>query len=236
MPLITPKGSQFKARVKEIEAIEREHLEPEELQSLWKTIQDPFWRAYFRLQYHFGGRQSEIALILKEDVSYTEKKIVIRRLKKRSTEEGYVERVYNLTDKLIARMKPVDKFVPKDNPWFFGSRRMSDEDVKRVERMANIRITTGGFRSVSRSTAQKRFITFATDAGIPEHLRHTHVLRHTRATLLFAKGATENQVQMILDHSSPAITRRYIGWAKDLKKNASDLLEKLGNDDEGDDE
>jgi integrase len=224
MPLIRPTGRPIQERAKAATDAARHHLEPEEVTALWGFLKgDPFWHGYFRLQYHFGCRCSEVAILLKEDVDLVGKQIIIRRLKKRfekTNGDGFVQRSYDIPDGLLPHLTRVQAVVPKDNPWFFGSPHRA-RGKERAERMANIRITDGGWRSVSRSSAQLHFAGAAEAVGIPVHLRHTHVLRHTRATLLFARGVPESQVQFLLDHSSPSITKRYLGWADMLKKRAS---------------
>lgn len=238
MTLIRPTGRPLKERAKEIEQARREHLEPEELAALWKALApDPFWLGYFRLQYHFGCRSSEIAIVLKEDVALPRKgagSVVIRRLKKRDVEEGFHEHHYDLSERLTEVLRAVPALVPKKNPWFFGSRYKARE--KHVDaptntglRMATIRITDGGWRSVSRSTVEKAFKEACLEAKVPAHLSHTHVLRHTRGTLLFAQGAQMSDVQYLLGHANPKTTQVYVGWAGDLKRRAT-MTALLGDD------
>jgi len=238
MTLIRPTGRPLAERAKEIEQQSREHLEPEELAALWKALKpDPFWFGYFRLQYHFGCRSSEIAIVMKEDVDLKTNTIVIRRLKKRDVEEGFHEHTYELPPKLVTVLKAVGASVHKNNPWFFGSpykatkRTHANKETNTGRRMATIRITDGGWRSMSRSSAENAFKAACKVAGIPAHLSHTHVLRHTRGTLLFAQGAQLADVQYLLGHSDPKTTQIYVGWAGSLKRRAN-LTALLGEDDE----
>lgn len=230
MTLIRPTGRPLTERAKEIEQASREHLEPQELASLWKALApDPFWLGYFRLQYHFGCRSSEIAIVLKEDVALPKAgagSIVIRRLKKRDVTEGFHQHHYEMSDRLTDVLRAVPAHVPKDNPWFFGSRYAARKGHAATKtntgrRMATIRITDGGWRSVSRSTAEKAFKAACEEAKIPANLSHTHVLRHTRGTLLFAQGAQMADVQYLLGHTDPKTTQVYVGWAGDLKRRAT---------------
>ena len=46
---------------------------------------------------------------------------------------------------------------------------------------------------------------------------YSHVLRHTRATLLLASGVAEEQVQYLLGHSNVQMTRRYLGVAESMR-------------------
>lgn len=234
--LIVPSGRELADIADEVENQDRKYLEPPELAALWASLaHDAFWHGYFRLQYHFGCRCSEVALILKEEISVESGTVIIRRLKKREDKKkgkhvgGFKRRRYQFPPSLGSVLAAAAALVPVDNPWFFGSRRMGDEEM-RASRMAALRITKGGWRSISRSAAQRRFVRAAEEAGIREHLRHTHVLRHTRATVLFANGVSETQVQIILDHSSPAQTRNYIHWANDLKQR-TDVITMLSAED-----
>ncbi len=249
-PLIRPSGKAFTQRSKDLEAREREHLEMDELRALWAVLRsDPFWFGYFKAQYFWGCRCSEVALIQKEDVAFEVGRVFIRRIKKPKVDEdtvlddededatedelknGYRIREYIMPPKIADVMRGVAPTVPPENPWFFGSkvRLQDDDDGKRSEDTAKLRLGGNGWRSVSRSTAFKHFAAAATEADIPKNLRHTHVLRHTRATMLFADGAAESEVQRLLDHSDPKITRDYIGWAKKMKTRA-DVASMLGDD------
>jgi len=239
----------------------RNHLEPGELAALFRVLDsDPFWYAYFRFQYFYGCRVSEVAILLKEDVSFERRQVVVRRLKKkqfakeavtwtcqkckvtgklhraqqvcsacggpitkvggerRKVGEGFSEHVYGLTPRLIQVLERVPALVPPENPWFFGSAVKAR--IQGKERMAQIRQLEGGWRSVSRSLADLKFREAALIAGLPRRLAHTHVLRHTRATLLLANGAKEENVQFLLGHSHIDITRRYLGQAEALRLRA----------------
>lgn len=231
----------------------RKHLEPEELVRLFQVLKDPskaeyfgdFWYAYFRIQYYYGCRVSEVAIILKEDISFKENMVLIRRLKKRrkkktesgeSVEEGsgYAESVYGFPEtlqKLALRAIEDTKArgIPKENPWLFASKVTGRVPAGPSDRMAQIRripCPSGGFwRAVSRDNADEHFRTAARAAGIPERLRHSHVLRHTRATLMLAEGAPEEDVRFLLGHSSLDTTRKYLGLAKTLRLRRQDSAE-----------
>jgi site-specific recombinase XerD len=73
------------------------------------------------------------------------------------------------------------------------------------------------FRAIARDTADNRFRQAATCARVPKHLRHTHTLRHTRATLALAEGMAEEDVKFLLGHSRIETTRGYLGVAKSLR-------------------
>lgn len=238
MSIITPSGH---FRGAEIVDARREHLEPQELEALFDVLKpDPFWYGYFSTQYYYGCRMSEVSIILMEDVSFKTSEIVIRRLKKRQYEmtiertkdeagktvikrhvdkskppgPGFREQVYGMPAKLAEVLGNVPHH-DRHNPWFFGSSKRPRKKAP-VERMGVIR-RTGGYAAVARSTVDDRFKEACKRAKIPRHLSHTHVLRHTRATLMLANGAREEDVQFLLDHSSINTTRRYLGIAKALR-------------------
>ena len=49
----------------------RQYLEPDEVKRFFETVkEDDFWYPYFWIQFYFGCRVSEPALILKEDISF----------------------------------------------------------------------------------------------------------------------------------------------------------------------
>jgi integrase len=228
--IIRPSSASYGARAAAADQYAREHLELEELQAFWAVVDpDPFWSGYFRLQYYFGCRCSEVAIIKKDDVDFKAGELLIRRLKKPvvgealAHGEGWVLHRYpGVAGALMDRLRHVLDVVPKQNPWLFGSQhRARGAPEKRMERMARIRISPEGWRAVSRSSAQEHFKGLAAQAGIPEGLQHTHVLRHTRATLLFAADRSDREIQNLLGHSSLAITRKYIGWANRMKNRAS---------------
>lgn len=199
---------------------QRHHLEPEELLRFFtEAQQNIFWYSYFYIEYYFGCRVSEPALILeKDDISFKDNLIVIRRLKKRETATGFKESVYGLTDglkKVIQTVKIYKKVHDLiNNPFLFASPTKGGKIPK--DRIGQLR-RLGEYRAISRMSAHKMFIQFAKKAKLPEKLQHSHVLRHTRATLMLAAGAHESQVQFLLGHNNINTTRTYIGQARALR-------------------
>jgi len=251
VPIIQLRGG-FKGQ--EIVDAQREHLEPDEVKRLFETLKpDPYWYGYFRLQYFFGCRISEIALILKEDVSLNDKGIIIRRLKKRrfplvpytddkgrkrrrldKTAEpgaGFKEHVYTLTPHLAELVNGVLEVAPRSNPWLFGSRgsasRRRGVPQDRLGQLRRVESDGRVWRAVSRDTAHTAFVAAARQARIPERLCHSHVLRHTRATLMLAAGAKPEDVKELLGHASIDVTYTYLHVAKALKLRI-DTISELG--------
>jgi integrase len=230
-------------RGQEIVDAQREHLEPDEVQHLFSVLKpDPYWYGYFRLQYFFGCRISEIALLLKEDISAEDKGIIIRRLKKRrfplipyvddkgrkkrrldktaDPGPGFREHVYTISQPLIDVIEKVNG--PRANPWLFGTRGSAAQRSSTPQDRLGLlrRVTTPDgkvWRAVSRVTAHAAFVAAAEKAKLPERLRHSHVLRHTRATLMLAAGAKPEDVKELLGHASIEVTYKYLHVAKSLK-------------------
>lgn len=199
----------------------RKHLEPPELKAFFKEIsKDPFWGNYFFITYYFGCRVSEPALILrKQDVSFKDGLIIIRRLKKRDTESGYKECVYGLTPGLKQVIRNAvgwsrDRSL-LGNPWLFPSPRKTWRQPK--ERQGQLRRLDSGYSAISRMSAHKAFKKAALAAGIPENLCHSHTLRHTRATLMLANGRKPEHVQFLLGHNSLSTTLGYLGVANSMR-------------------
>jgi integrase len=242
--IIKPSG---RFRGQEVIDANRKHLEPAEVQRLFTILREPavedggrvfsfgpFWHGYFAIQYFFGCRVSEVALLLKEDVSFKTGEILIRRLKKRQFQkkgdeikkvgDGYLECVYGMTPQLADAVRGVIEAhetlgISPKNPWLFASASAkglgAGDDRMMLIRRTEIDGQT--YRAVSRDTADTRFRQAATCARLPAHLRHTHTLRHTRATLALAEGMAEEDVKFLLGHGRIETTRRYLGIAKSLR-------------------
>ena len=69
-------------------------------------------------------------------------------------------------------------------------------------------------------THYKRLLT---RADLPD--RRFHNLRHTAATIMFARGMTESEVQRVLGHSSIAITiDTYLHWIPTTPKRLAEVM------------
>jgi integrase len=245
MSIIKPTG---RFRGQEIIDANRKHLEPDEVRRLFAVLKEPlvedgprrfsfgpFWHGYFAVQYYFGCRVSEVALLLKEDVSFKTGEILIRRLKKRQFKkagdgekkkvgDGFSESVYGMTPQLAEAVQGVLNAhkalgVDPKNPWLFGSAssRALGQSDDRLMLLRRTEVDGKTFRAIARDTADNRFRQAATCARVPKHLRHTHTLRHTRATLALAEGMAEEDVKFLLGHSRIETTRGYLGVAKSLR-------------------
>jgi site-specific recombinase XerD len=63
-------------------------------------------------------------------------------------------------------------------------------------------LTTGGVGQIFRKTFKQR-------AGFPDVRLSAHTFRHTSGTMELLNGASEREVQLLLGHSTPRMTRHY---------------------------
>jgi len=222
-PVIAPKG---RFRGQEILDAKRRHLEPPELKRFFGALDgDDFWQPYFRIAYYWGCRVSEPAIVLAEDVS--DDQVLIRRLKKKQEKfpGGFEEHVYDIPEDMQHEFERIFTWREQNgltgsawlfpSPWRRGSRRLPKERMGLLRRNA----ADPSDLAISRQSAHTRFKKAVVAGKLPEakHLRKTHVLRHTRATLLFAGGASVEQVRFYLGHSDARTTQGYLHVAKELR-------------------
>jgi integrase len=232
----------------ELDASVRQHLEPPELAALFEQLrEDAFWGPYFSLQYFFGCRVSEVALVFDTEVSLDQNKLIIKRLKKGKNAKrpdwvndryppGVMPQTYTLPATLAAEVETVREYKRRRglqaNPFLFPSRFGGTERPQGSERLSYLRMAKGTdgrfYRAIGRTQAHRRFKKAADAAELPDNLRHTHVLRHTRATLLYASDASAAQVQHLLGHSSEKTTQTYLGAAKSMRDKYDEELLQLG--------
>ncbi len=191
---------------------ERMHLEPAELKAFFKSISAAsFWYPYFYIQYFFGCRLSEPALILDEDVCA--RQIIIRRLKNAKEESGFREHTYAIDPRVLEAVKSATAWKEAkkvtENPFLFPSTRSRKNEDVGAERLSQLR-NIGGWQAVSRFTAHRMFCDIAVSAHIPPNLQQSAVLRHTRAVVLLSSGQSPDEVMRQLGHSSMKMTSRYM--------------------------
>lgn len=208
----------------------RRHFTPDELLRIFqRLLKDAptngeaggrFWYPYFYLQYYFGCRLSEPALILdKEDVSFEKKQIVIKRLKKTSAAAGFREHVYGMDQRVINAVQMVRQWKKDegfdDNPYLFPSRRTASHVG--AERLSQLR-DLDGFQAVSRFTAHRKFKSIVKQCRLPDSLCHNWFLRPTRSILLLASGMDNEEVKLLQGHRNIQVTYQYLARANHLRK------------------
>ena len=236
-PLEQPHVSDLARVARANEALtERQYLEPEELLRLFRVLSTKpysspfaqedttaigavgdtrvgsFWYAYFFLQYHYGCRLSEPALILEEDVSVKKKLIVIRRLKKSTEAEGFLEVAYPASERVLRCVSAVRAWKRarslSDNPFLFATFRRREGSEVGAERLSKLR-SLDGWQAVSRFTTHRVFLSISRLSRLPDGLRNSYALRHTRAVMLLADGQDPREIQKALSYFSVKQVERY---------------------------
>ncbi len=228
-PLGVGDGPKALAKAEKITDANRTYLEPSELKAFFGYMPPTsFWHPYFFIQYFYGCRLSEPALILDTDVvvpvpiknNTRSGKITIKRLKKTSEDAGYLEWVYEADPRIVACVQTALQWkVTKkitENPFLFASGRQRESEFVGAERLSQLR-NIGGWQAVSRFTAHRMFHKVAEAVRLPMNLRHSQALRHTRAAIMLASGAPLEQVQWLLGHSSVRMTNGYLLSAENVK-------------------
>lgn len=194
----------------------RVYYEPAELLRFFNNVSDPFWHAYFYLQYAYGCRTSETALILDEDVNFKKHVIRIRRLKNPG-ETGYIETLHKAGPNVLQEVKEALKVKRKrkieENPFLFGSKRAAKDGVRRLSQIRKL----DSWQAISRFTACRMYSKYIADQKLPEHLTQSETLRYTRAVVLLADGMPPEEVRDTLGHSSISMTLRYLSAADAIK-------------------
>lgn len=197
----------------------RPFLQPEDVRRFFSVLAPQgFWHAYFYIQFFYGCRLSEPALVLDEDVNRKKNSITIKRLKK-SGETGYIEHVYATNKQIVDCVEAAQSHKRKkkieNNPFLFASVRTLRSEGG-VERLSHLR-KLDGWQAVSRFTTHRMFLKVAAQLKLPEQLRYSECLRHTRAILLLAEGSTPDRVKNLMGHSSLGMTLRYLPAAEALR-------------------
>jgi len=212
-----------KFRGKEVLEKSRKHMEPNEIDRFFVKIKEKsplYWYPFYYLTYQFGCRVTETSIILKEDVSFETKQIIIRRVKKRNEEGGFAEKLYDIDDKLLGIISIAlaysEHYNKLDNPYLFPAQRKRKSRSAFPPRDLRLR-RLEGFHAVSRRTAYQVFVDTCSEIEIPKKLAHPHTLRHTRATLMLADGIPAEQVQYFLGHENIKTTHGYLGMAMSMR-------------------
>jgi len=139
--------------------------------------------------------------------------------------KGYKRFLYKIDDQLMGVLDKIRIYhETKDlisNRFLFPAMRKRKEgpNAARMVKIGRLR----GDNCISRTVCWRAFKEACEAAGTPESLRHDHVLRHSRATLLLADGVPEEQVMYTLGHESVLTTRRYLGLANALRAKYQNL-------------
>jgi integrase len=149
------------------------YLQYDELDRLFKAITAPRDRAIFRLAYHAGLRASEVGLLELRDYNQRTERIYIHRLKGSNSGEHHLCREES---RVMHAWLKVRGALP--GPLFPSNRRSP----------------------IRRAMLDVLMKHYGELAGLPEKLRHFHVLKHTCATHLMDRGFGVEQVQDWIGH------------------------------------
>src|SRR5581483_5181424 len=159
-----------------------QYLQEDEIARLFRAITSVRDRAIFRLAYHAGLRASEIGLLDLRDYDPRTDRINVTRLK--GSNSGQHHMVREEARALRAWLKERGNAPGA----IFPSRRGLPISRKMLDVLA---------------------MRYGAKAGIPERLRHFHVLKHSCATHLLNKGINVELVQDWLGHADIRNTMEY---------------------------
>lgn len=156
-------------------------LQEDELARLFKSIDSVRDRAIWRIAYHAGLRVSEVGMLDMRDYDPRTDRLNVSRLK--GSNSGLHHMVREEARCLRAWIK---ERGPAPGPIFRTARG-----------------------PISRKTLDKLMKKYAEKAGIPERLRHFHVLKHSCVTHLLSKGVAVEMVQDWVGHADIRNTMEY---------------------------
>lgn len=159
------------------------YLQVDELERLFRAISDPRDRAIFRLAYHAGLRASEVGLLELRDYNPRTERIYIHALKGSNSGEHHLCREEQKA--LRAWLKTRGS---EPGPIFLSRNH----------------------RPISRKQLHELMRVYCRLAMIPPALSHFHVLKHSCATHLAAKGFGVEQIQDWIRHANIQNTMGYM--------------------------
>lgn len=158
------------------------YLQFEEIERLFAVIESARDRAIFRLAYHAGLRASEVGNLQMRDYNPRTERLFVQRLKGSNSGDHHLCR---LESKAMHAWLKERGNAPGP---IFQSRK-------------------GG--PISRQMLDVLMKEYGVAAGLPPQLCHFHVLKHTCATHLLAKGYHVEQVQDWIGHANIQNTMIY---------------------------
>lgn len=152
---------------------EVKYLTEQQVEALFRAITDLRDRAIFRIAYHRGLRAREVGMLQVSDFRTKTERLYVHRLKGSNSGE------YHLTAHEVRALKAWLKVRGWEPGVLFPSRRG---------------------RGISQQMLDVLMKRYGAAAGVPAELRHFHVLKHSCATHLFARGEHVEDVQDHLGH------------------------------------
>jgi integrase len=172
----------------------RKYLTEQELTQVLGVIRSVRDRAIFVLAYWRGLRASEIGRIPWSDWNQKARKIYVFRLKHSLAGEfplSPAEHKALIAWREVRGNQPGPMFPSRESSTFV--------------RAAGGKVSAG----IGRGMVHVLFERYAAKAGLPEHLRHAHCLKHSIGTHLIAKGASLYDVKDWMGHRDIRSTMVY---------------------------
>lgn len=173
-------------------------LSKEEIQKLILNIKNLKHRLITELLYSSGLRVSEIINLKKSDIDFRNGTGIVKQGK------GNKDRIFILSEKLLAKIYYHILLREDDNPYVFEGRKG--------------KLTKRTIQAVIKKAARK--------AGINKHV-HPHTLRHSFATHLLEQGTDLRIIQKLLGHSDIKTTQIYTQISQQSIKNIRSPLDNL---------
>jgi integrase len=178
------------------------YLNDEELAALFSAITaggDPRDLAIFELAYHRGLRASEVGLLQMNHLRLSQKRLYVSRLKNGISGE------YLLTEREVRALRRwLAKRGTAAGP-LFPSRKRGPITRQRLDQLMKL---------------------YAGQAGLPEHKRHFHCLRHSCATSLLDHDVSIELVQDHLGHADIRNTMIYAKVTNKKRRQKDELLQR----------
>ncbi|WP_375386763.1 tyrosine-type recombinase/integrase [uncultured Microbacterium sp.] len=184
-----------------------------EVQLLLASIDDAHYRRYIAGLVYTGMRANEATALRIEDVDLAHRTIHVRRAFSigadgrgiELTPKSHKERDVPIPTALVGPLTEAMAGKRRGNLVFTGPRggRINASNVRRAIDWKTVR------------------------TQLHRNDLRIHDLRHTLATLLFDAGASANDVQAVLGHSSMQMTERYSRSRSDVAKRAAAAIDSL---------
>ncbi len=173
-------------------------LDVQKVESVLRTIEDPRDRALFWLIYDGGLRCQEALFIDIDDISWSERSILLHGKGERPREMFFSRAVGTLLDKYLAT-----RGYPTSGPLFVTHRKA------RLPRRADL--TADGYARLSYRQADTLWKGYTPDWDL-------HQLRHTAISLRAAHDYTEVDLKRFSGHTSLRSLERYIADNREAAK------------------
>lgn len=185
---------------------------PSEVQQIFRTTWDPFYRALFQTTYATGLRSQEVRYLTVQDVRSAEGVLFVSR----HNTKGRKDRLAPLCPLLLELLREHWRRHRPPGPYLFPARtRHHDPALRRfLDHPVAANSATKMLRRVSEAAGVSKRVTM-------------HTLRHAFATHLLEQGVGMYPLQLLLGHASPSSTRVYAHVRTDVLRRLPSPLELL---------